>query len=212
LLHLPKTFYPSSFSNENIISVASNRCIDNELSNFSNFGPNVDIATPAENLIIEYNNRDRNTVVSGTSFASPLVSATALILGSQMNYFDPSLIKCSILNGSTYHQVLTNWVNSSGALSISGAIEEYNVSCSDISIRRITKIDESLKIYPNPVWDYFILNSGFKVISITDLNGNTINWKNEGNKVYIDSESIGYYCIKTISPSGKIKFAKFIKI
>ena len=87
--------YPSGYTNSNILSVAAiNR--EGNLADFSNYGATtVDIAAPGEAVktISAINERLWGVDVSGTSFATPIVTAVASLLKSLNTELAPSEIK-----------------------------------------------------------------------------------------------------------------------
>ena len=67
--------YPSSFPQDNIISVAASNEDEYALADFSNYGlTNVDVCAKGENVTF-YDGNDNVHYVSGTSYAAPFVSA-----------------------------------------------------------------------------------------------------------------------------------------
>lgn len=117
---LSLTAFPASYTNENIISVASANC-RHQMSSFSNYGiSSVDVAAPGENVIgIDRNGKP--LTISGTSQATAYTTKLATFLGTYQSTFDWELTKCAILSGTTplknSKAILTNGhINSEKAL------------------------------------------------------------------------------------------------
>lgn len=73
--------YPSSYTNDSVISVASTTS-GNSLSYFSNYGAtSVDIAAPGSSILASYPTQSY-AYLSGTSMAAPQVSGVALLMQS----------------------------------------------------------------------------------------------------------------------------------
>ncbi len=105
--------FPSSYSCDNILSVASVDC-SSSLSPFSNFGAeSVDVTflgenipgpSPMGNLVLK----------NGTSQATAVVSGIATAATSYLDTADYKKVKCAILNTATFHSGLSGLVLSSG--------------------------------------------------------------------------------------------------
>ncbi|MDB4330371.1 S8 family serine peptidase [bacterium] len=109
--------YPSSYENDNIISVASSDAQDNK-SSFSNYGlPHVDIAAPGSSILSTIKGGGY-AFMSGTSMATPYISgAAALMLAHEnMSYSD---LRKRIFRTSDYlPQKWENYVETAGRLNV----------------------------------------------------------------------------------------------
>ena len=74
--------YPAGFDLPNIISVAATNS-SGALASFSNYGVNVDIASPGEDILSISPNNSYG-LLSGTSMASPVVAGVAALVKSQI--------------------------------------------------------------------------------------------------------------------------------
>lgn len=104
-------YYPASLPNDNLIVVAAGTC-NNELASFSNFGPvNVDIAAPGIEI---YSALLDGTYgyLTGTSMATPHVTAAAALAASRQSLFNWKQIKYDILNRSNPSTALNGIVSS----------------------------------------------------------------------------------------------------
>ena len=87
-----RSVYPASFTNENLLVVASSSK-GSYLSYFSNFGTkSVDLAAPGSNILSTYPG-NRYVNLSGTSMASPVAAGVAAELLSRNNRLDGKEIK-----------------------------------------------------------------------------------------------------------------------
>jgi subtilisin family serine protease len=89
--------YPSNFRLPNLISVAATSATD-QLASFSNYGvASVDIAAPG-NAILSTLPGARYGLLSGTSMAAPLVSATAALLVGRVPGIEPAQLRQRLLD------------------------------------------------------------------------------------------------------------------
>lgn len=90
------TWYPASYSNENILTVAATTSSDN-LASYSNYGArNVDVAAPGSSIFSTYSKGSYGTM-SGTSMASPLVAGVAAHLKSTNSSLGHRTLKSIIM-------------------------------------------------------------------------------------------------------------------
>ena len=122
---------PATFSNDNIISVASNSP-DEMLSVFSNFGSSsVDVSILGEDIpgpdlfgMQQY--------ASGTSFSAAIVSALSVIVGSRQDQFNGCEIKCAFINTSKKIPGLQGFNQSGGVIDFKRALKEPANNCQEI--------------------------------------------------------------------------------
>ena len=88
------SYLQSPASLENVLSVGS--CsVNDRVSNFSNYGMNVDVYAPGENILSTYpNNQYRG--LTGTSFSSPLTSGVAALVKALHPDWTPEMIAAQI--------------------------------------------------------------------------------------------------------------------
>jgi subtilisin family serine protease len=113
--------YPASFSNDAVISVmASNN--NDDMATFSNFGPtSVDIAAPGSN-IVSLNLNKTYKYSSGTSMATPHVTAACAVISAINPEIISTSIKSIIIN--SVDPTLPDYCVSGGRLNLYNAI--YN--------------------------------------------------------------------------------------
>jgi len=121
--------YPASYTNDNVISVASTTS-SGALSSFSNYGAtSVDIAAPGSSILSSYLN-DSYAYLSGTSMAAPQVSGVALLAQSicsgTLSY---QQVKNSILSSGTVYPGLSGQVQTSAIVNAFGAVVAANAYC-----------------------------------------------------------------------------------
>lgn len=144
---------PSSFTSQNIISIASGNC-SKQLSSFSNWGPkSVDIVSPGENLAAT--GLECNLIVrSGTSQATAITTGVAAVLGTHFNGepFNYQRVKCAILSGVELVSPLTTKVSSQGVINAPGALQSFQSSSCDIDggIKSKRIPANTLSLAPNP--------------------------------------------------------------
>ncbi len=114
-------FYPASYLEENIISVAATNNSD-YLSSFSNWGRElVDIAAPGSNIYSTVPN-NKYASYSGTSMATPHVAGAAALLWSVNKEMTAIEIKDRLLRSRDTRLALSRKILSSGRLNINNAI------------------------------------------------------------------------------------------
>jgi subtilisin family serine protease len=115
--------YPSSYSNTNIIAVASITS-GGALSSFSSYGAtSVDIGAPGSSILSTLpttNNRSTYGTYSGTSMATPHVTGACALYKSIYPSATASTIKSAILSKSVATSSLNGKVLSNGRLSVAG--------------------------------------------------------------------------------------------
>lgn len=112
--------YPSGYGFPNQIAVGSSDRRD-LYSTFSNFGIAVDIASPGEE-IVSLGEKDGYLSTSGTSQATPLVSATAAMLRALYPKLSAPQIKDRILEGADAKVGIINFTRTGRRLNVSNAV------------------------------------------------------------------------------------------
>lgn len=118
--------YPSSYTSDNIIAVASITSTGT-LSSFSQYGPtSVDIGAPGSGIISTIPVISKRKIVSGyasysgTSMATPHVTGAAALYASTHSEASAAQIKEAILNSSTPTASLSGKCVTGGRLNVSG--------------------------------------------------------------------------------------------
>src|SRR5439155_2141838 len=113
--------YPSSFDVDNIVSVAASDPNDN-LANFSNYGPNtVALAAPGVSIVSTYPGKSYNQT-TGTSMAAPQVSGVlALVWGQHPDWSYRQVID-QVLGTVDKLPSLQGKVSSGGRLNAAAAV------------------------------------------------------------------------------------------
>jgi Subtilase family/Secretion system C-terminal sorting domain len=145
------TVFPAGLPNPNMIVVGAATALGKRT--FSNYGAtSVDIAALGEQVAIPFGGTE--VVVSGTSIATPFVTATAALLGTK-SIWRSAAVKTSILNNST---VPTG--NPWNGLSVTGKVlNTANIlRCPRINggfaknNANLTEAAELLTVFPNPCY------------------------------------------------------------
>ncbi len=119
---------PASLSNENIISVASNRS-DETLSSFSNYGFNsVDVSILGEGIPGPGLNGNR-VYASGTSLSTAIVSALSAILGTRQDQFNGCEVKCILINTSKTVSAMQGLNRANGVIDFEDALQSPPFFC-----------------------------------------------------------------------------------
>jgi len=120
--HEEKCSYPAILSNkyENVISVAGVNCMGT-ISVYSNFGMNINVAAPGEDITIHFDKQELY-YVSGSSYAAAYVSAIASLLA--MSFPEASIIdiRNAIIDGSKEIYQLKQKVQSGGIVNLENSI------------------------------------------------------------------------------------------
>jgi thermitase len=116
-----KPIYPASFTQGNILTVASTTA-SGALSSFSNYGKKaVDIGAPGSNIFSTYLGSTYKTL-SGTSMAAPLVSAAAAMLRAKDSDLTYTQIKDALREHTTPLASLAGKTVSGGLLNVAAAL------------------------------------------------------------------------------------------
>lgn len=122
--------YPAAFDLENIISVA-NMNSAGMIDYSSCYGKvSVDIAAPGTEIISTavddpVYNSDNYLMMTGTSMAAPMVTATAALTASYHGNLTVAEIKEAILNGASVNEGFNNAVAGNRMLNVAGALGYY---------------------------------------------------------------------------------------
>jgi subtilisin family serine protease len=114
--------YPACFNLENVITVG-NLNYGGKLDRSSNFGKNcVDIVAPGTCI---YTSAEENSYQfrSGTSIATPMVTAVAAVIFSIDNTISASEVKNIIIDSADNYSSLENKIRSSGSLNACNAVK-----------------------------------------------------------------------------------------
>ncbi|MEL6863088.1 MAG: S8 family peptidase, partial [Bacteroidota bacterium] len=174
-------FFPASFENDNIFSIAAVDC-DHARSSFSNFGlTNVDVAAMGRNVVAP-DHTGAYKAKSGTSQATALVSGVAALLMTHLSnqHFEPVI-------QSIYHTVIPHaslHISSNGVMDANLAVIELlnnfgiPYRSSDEEQGLATEI-QAPSIYPNPFRDFLTIDyqlesAGRVQFSIFDVMGRLV--------------------------------------
>lgn len=114
--------YPAAFDLDNVISVA-NICCDGSLASSSNYGAKtIDIGAPGTN-IIGHGVDGKMYYMTGTSMATPMVTAAAALLYTDNATCSLSDVKAAILNSAKPVSYLSSTTLTGGMLDIGSAIK-----------------------------------------------------------------------------------------
>jgi subtilisin family serine protease len=145
---------PVRFTSPNILTVAAMKC-NRDSAKFTNYGStSVDIATNGVNIWSTIRTRQWG-LLSGTSMATPVVTAAAVILGSQHNLssqFNAIKVKENILlSRQTASTFLNSNTSSNGALGICPALSR---------ITAVQTLPTTIaKVSPNPFTQSFTIEA-----------------------------------------------------
>jgi thermitase len=114
--------YPAAFTNGNIITVAA-VTDSGALASFSNFGAKlVDLGAPGDNIVSTYPTSTYK-VLSGTSMATPMVSAAAAMLRHEDTGQSYKDIRSALLSHTQPDPALNGKVVHPGVLNVAAALE-----------------------------------------------------------------------------------------
>jgi subtilisin family serine protease len=118
-------FYPASYTQDNIIAVASTTNNDT-LSSFSNYGlTRVDLGAPGSTIVSTYISRNSNNAyayLSGTSMSAPHVTGTAALVWSVNPSWDYSQVRSKILSTVRPIPALSGKTVTGGILNANNAV------------------------------------------------------------------------------------------
>jgi subtilisin family serine protease len=118
-------FYPASYSQDNIIAVASTTN-DDTLSSFSNYGSTrVDLGAPGSTIASTYINRNANNAyayLSGTSMAAPHVTGAAALVWSVNPTWTYSQVRSKIFSTVRPISALSGKCVTGGVLNANNAV------------------------------------------------------------------------------------------
>ena len=140
-----KAHYPSNYTYDNVIAVAAMNRHGN-LASFSNYGKkSVDIAAPGEGLKTTNMGGGYSSWVSGTSYATPFVSAIAAMVISQSPELKYSSVRGVLLNSVVVDDSFSD-LNSNGSVNAYNALtaEEYSFEESSMASGSSSQIDSSM--------------------------------------------------------------------
>ena len=114
-------FYPAAYSNGNILCVSAITATGS-LASFSDFGSkNVDLGAPGSNIVSTYPTSVYK-VLSGTSMATPFVTAAAAMLREQNSDLTYSKLRSLIKSHVTPNPALAGNSVTDGQLNVAGAL------------------------------------------------------------------------------------------
>ncbi len=136
-------YFPAGLPSTNQITVGASTC-NRQKASFSNFGLlNTDLFALGENLQT-LGSKDSLTVVSGTSFAAPLVTGYAAILSANLSTQNDVTIKAMVMASVESVPALSTRCVSKGVLNICKG------KAKDSTIKEVESASTNWKIFPNP--------------------------------------------------------------
>ncbi len=125
--------YPASYTNTNIITVASiNK--NGTLSSYTNYGQNtVNVAAPGEDILSTLPNNQYG-YTSGTSMATAFVSGEAALILSQNNTQSPEETKEQIKASSNRYTTLLNKIERGNIINCENAVNNININTDQIIV------------------------------------------------------------------------------
>jgi len=132
--------FPSSFENENILSVTSVNIIDT-LVDYANFGETtVDIAAPGGDKVLPLISTVPSNPVGmpfggadGTSMATPVTSGVAALLLSQYPDLKPNEIKLVLMESGSFNSELDGMIVSGSVINAEAALEDAEMILNTMS-------------------------------------------------------------------------------
>ncbi len=122
----------------------------------------------------------------------------------------------ALIPGLDVGQYRTYNLNASGnSAAYTWAFDDFNLSYSNnivLAAKEVTKENNDIQIYPNPVVDHLTLKSASKInkVEIFDMSGKNTGSSLNGDKVDVSTLTSGTYLINIETKEGKIS-KKFIK-
>ncbi|MCB0310952.1 MAG: S8 family serine peptidase, partial [Bdellovibrionales bacterium] len=114
--------YPSSFTQNNVISVASMQS-NGARSSFSNWGKtSVDIFAPGSGILSTLPSNSY-AYYSGTSMATPHVSGAIILLASYAPHLGWEALRQAVLTTASYRSAYNNLVSTNGILNVRAMLE-----------------------------------------------------------------------------------------
>lgn len=125
--------YPSSYTNENVIAVASTTHSDG-MSSFSNFGlTSVDLGAPGSDILSSVSD-GAYASFSGTSMATPYVAGAAVLIRSNFPSLSSSEVKQILLESVDPIPALSDRTVTGGRLNIEAALNNAFIQASMVNI------------------------------------------------------------------------------
>lgn len=138
-------YFPAGLPSTNQITVGASTCA-RQKAGFSNFGLlNTDLFALGENLQT-LGGRDSLVIVSGTSFAAPLVTGYAGILSARMGTRNEVAVKASIMASIDLIPSLSTLCVSKGVLNVC----KNTTLAKEISTNEVESSATNWKLFPNP--------------------------------------------------------------
>jgi subtilisin family serine protease len=192
-------FYPSSYENENILSVAS-ITRDGKLSPFSNFGSfSVDVAAPGSSIFSTLPGNGYGSL-SGTSMATSHVAGLVALMLARDRSQPMEIIRSKIITHGTSRSGLDGRLVSSGYINAHGALTGAAPSSSDVPGKFVVTVT-------SPGQETII--DGYATISAavkSDVAIKTVVFTIDGEKVYVDKNApFEYRWDTTLTSNGRHK-------
>jgi subtilisin family serine protease len=217
------SYYPAAF--QNTIAVGSTDPDDERSSPFfwsptsgSNFGQHLDVVAPGNYIYGLNHNSDTNynSYWGGTSQATPLVSGICSLMLSINPNLTVDQIK-AILRSTAEDQVggsrdLIGWDFFYGA----GRVNAYAALQETMNTLSLDSVDNTIRIFPNPVSDNIVLSSSTRVYTsykIVSLSGQIVMQdKIVNGSINCSALKAGLYILQITDGKDAVQVKKFIKI